>query len=327
MKNILYSYFLLFSLFMFGFAGLPHASFQITNRAGLVILFEDDRIETYCISFNEESISGYELLELSELELELEHSSMGVAVCKIEDTGCPPSECLICEKPKYWAYWHLIDNKWSYSTKGASDYDVSDGDVDGWAWGTGEEPSKLYTFDEICNPTPTPTSTPTFTFTPKPTNTPRPTNTSKPKPTKTPVPTNTPPIPPTSSYSPSSTPTSPPTPTAVQYPTETLPHTLASSPTTSTRFTVESSTPTPSATTVPTIMNLLNTDPKEKTRVQSNLEEGGLPSKATGIVIPTRQTTPTLFPDSTSGTTTPKLSIMRNVIDFLQKLISTVYYP
>ena len=325
MKKILYSGFLIFSLFMFGFTGLPYASFQITNRAGLVVLFEDDRIETYCISFNEESIRGYELLELSELELELEHSSLGVAVCKIEDVGCPPSECLICEKPKYWAYWHLVDDKWSYSTKGASDYDVSNGDVDGWAWGTGEEPSVFYTFDEICDPTPTPTSAPTFTYTPKPTNTPRPTNT--PKPTKTPVPINTPPVPPATSYSPSGNPTSPPTPTAVQYPTETLPHTLASSPTISASFTVEPFTPTPSATTVPTIKNLLNTDPKEKTRVQSNSEEGGLPPKATGIVMPTRQTTPTLYPNSSSVTTLPILSTVRNVIDFLQKLISTVYSP
>jgi len=111
MKNILYSYFLIFSLFTFGFNGMPYASYQITNRAGLVVQFEDDRIETYCIPFNEESISGYEFLKRSELQLECEFSSMGVAVCKIEDVGCPPSECLICEKPKYWAYWHLVDDK------------------------------------------------------------------------------------------------------------------------------------------------------------------------------------------------------------------------
>ncbi len=155
--------------------------------------------------------------------------------------------------------------------------------------------------------------------------TPRPTNT--PKPTKTPVPTNTPPVPPATSYSPSSNPTSPPTPTAVQYPTETLSHSPALSPTISTSSTIEHFTPNPSATTVPAIKNLLNTDPKEKTSVQSNSEEGGLPPKATGIVMPTRQTTPTLYPDSTSGTTSPILSIVRNVIDFLVNLISTVYSP
>jgi len=325
MKKILYSYFLVFSLFMFGFNGLPYASFQITNRAGLVVQFEDDRIETYCISFNEESISGYEFLKRSELQLEYEFFSMGVAICKIEDVGCPPSECLICEKPNYWAYWHMVDDEWSYSTKGASDYHVSDGDVDGWAWGTGEKPSKLYSFDEICVPTPTPTSTPTLTYTPNPTNTPIPTNT--PKPTKTPVPTNIPPIPPTASYSPASNPTSTPTPTIEQYPTNTLSHSTQASPTISTSSTVEPLTSTPSATTEPAITNLPNTDSKEKPRGQSNSEEGGLPSKATGIAMPTRQTTPTLYPDSTSGTTSPILNTVKSVIYFLQNLISTVYSP
>jgi hypothetical protein len=61
--------------------------------------------------------------------------------------------------------------------------------------------------------------------------------------------------------------------------------------------------------------------------VQSGSEEGGLPPKATGIVMPTRQTAPTLYPDSTSVTTSPILSIARNVIDFLVNLISTVYSP
>ncbi|MFC2043097.1 hypothetical protein ACFLUA_02980 [Chloroflexota bacterium] len=316
----------LMTIVVLGFLSLPNSHAQESNRAGLVIQYEEDRIETYCISFEEETIRGYELLELSELELELEYSSLGVAVCKIEDMGCPPSECLICEIPKYWSYWHLVDGDWVYSPLGVGNSEVSDGGVDGWSWGNQELP-KLYSFDEICNPTPTPTSTPTFTYTIKPTNTPRPTNTPKPKPTKTAAPINTPPIPPTASYSPSINPPSPPTQTTVQYPTETFPHIPTSTPTISTSFSVEPYTPSPLATKVPTITNLLNTDPKEKSRRQSNSEEGGLPSKATGIVMPTRQTTPTLFPNSSSGSTSPLFSIMRNMIDFLQNLTSSVYSP
>jgi hypothetical protein len=318
--------FQLLVIVVLGFLTLPISHAQESNQAGLVIQYEEDRVETYCISFEEETIRGYELLELSELELELEHSSLGVAVCKIEDMGCPREECLICEIPKYWSYWHLVDGDWVYSTSGAGIYEISDGGVDGWAWGNREIP-KLHTFEEICNPTPTPTSTHTLTYTPKPTNTPIPTNTPKPKPTKTPVPTNNPPVPPATSYSPASNPTSPPTPTAVQYPTKTLSHSTPLSPTISASFTVEPFTPTPSATTEPAITNLPDTDPKVETIVPSNSEDVGLPSKATGIIMPTRQTTPTLYPDSTSGTTSPLLSTVRDVIYFLQNLISTVYSP
>jgi hypothetical protein len=330
MKIKLFVVSLILTLIFGGFSDLSNTPAQSINRAGLVVQFSDDKIDTDCISFAEENISGEDLLDQYSIEMNLPIEKMfdpvnGAAICKIGNVGCPSDDCFCDSPPNNWSYWYLQDEDWVYSSFGASNRNLHDGDVDGWHWGAPLIPPELITFDEICNPTPTPTSAPTFTYTPKPTNTPRPTNT--PKPTKTPVPINTPLVPPATSYSPSSNPTSPPTPTAVQYPTETLPHTLASSPTISASFTVEPFTPTPSATTVPTIKNLLNTDPKEKTRVQSNSEEGGLPPKATGIVMPTRQTTPTLYPDSTSGTTSPILSAVRNVINFLQNLISTVYSP
>ena len=317
MKTQLFVWSLILTLFWGGFSGLSNAPAQSINQAGLVVQFEDDRIETYCISFNEESISGYEFLQRSELHFDYEPFSMGVAICKIEDVGCPSDDCFCDSPPNNWSYWYLQDEDWVYSSFGVSNRNLHDGDVDGWHWGAPLNPPELITFDEICIPTPTPTTTPTFTYTPAPTNTPRK--------TKTPVPTNIPPIPPAASYSPSSNPTSPPTPTTVQYPTRTLSHSTPLSPTISTSFTVEPFTPTPSATTEPAITNLPNTDPKEKPRRQSNSEEGGFPSKATGIVMPTSQTTPTFHPDSTSGTTSPILSTVRNIIDFLQNLISTVY--
>ena len=332
MKIKLFVVSLILTLIFGGFSDLSNTPAQPINRAGLVVQFSDDKIDTDCISFAEENISGEDLLDQYSTEMNVQIEKMfdpvnGAAICKIGNVGCPSDDCFCDSPPNNWSYWYLQDEDWVYSSFGASNRNLHDGDVDGWHWGSPFNPPELITFDEICNPTPTPTSTPTFTHTPKPTNTPRPTKTPKPKPTKTPVPTKTPPIPPAVSYSPSSNPTSPPTPTVVQDPTETLTHTPTLSPTISTSFTVEPFTQTPSATTVPTITNLPNSDPKEKTRLQSNSEEGGLPSKATDIVMPTRQTTPTLSPDSTSGTTSPILSTLRNVIDFLQNLISIIYSP
>ena len=323
---------LIITLIFGGFSGLSNTPAQSINRAGLVVQFSDDKIDTYCISFAEENISGEDILDQYSTEMNVPIEKMfypinGAAICKIGNVGCPSDDCFCDSPPNNWSYWYLQDEDWVYSSFGASNRNLHDGDVDGWHWGAPLNHPELITFDKICNPTPTPTSTPTLTYTPKPTNTPIPTNTPKPKPTKTPVPTNIPPIPPTVRNSPSSYPTLPPTPTEVQYPTETSTHTPALSPTIYPSFTFEPFTQTPSATTVPTLTNLPNTDPKEKTLQQSNSEEGGLPSKATGIVMPTRQTTPTLYPDSTSGTTSPIFSTMRNVIDFLQNLISIVYSP
>ena len=332
MKIKLFVWSLFLTLIIGGFPGLSTTPAQTINRAGLAVQFSDNKIDTYCISFTDDNITGEDLLDQYSVEMNVPIVKMfypinGAAICKIEDVGCPSDDCFCDSPPNNWSYWLIQDEVWVYSSVGASNRNLLDGDVDGWHWGAPLNPPELITFDEICNPTPTPTSTTTLTYTPKPTSTPRPTKTPKPKPTKTIVPTNTPPNPPTASYSPASNPTSPPIPTAVQYPTETLSHSKPLSPTISTSFTIEPFTPTPLATTEPAITNLPNTDPKEKNRVESNSEEWGLPPKATGIIMPTRQTTPTLSPEPTSGTTLPILSTVRDMIFFLQNLISTVYSP
>jgi hypothetical protein len=323
---------LLLTLIFVVFSGISTTPAQTVKQAGLVVQFSDNKIDTYCISFTEDNITGEDLLDQYSIEMNVPIEKMfypinGAAICKIGNVGCPSDDCFCDSPPNNWSYWYQQDEEWVYSSVGASNRNLLDGDVDGWHWGAPLNHPELITFDEICVPTPTPTSTPTFTSTPKPTNTPRPTKIPKPKSTKTPVPTNIPPIPPTASYSPANNPTSTPTPTIEQYPTKTLRHSMQASPTISTSFTVEPLTLTPSATTAPTLTNLPNTDPKETPRGQSNSEEGGFPSKATGIVMPTRQTTPTLYPDSTSGTTSPILSTVKSVIYFLQYLISTVYSP
>jgi hypothetical protein len=109
---------------------------------------------------------------------------MGAAICSIEGTGCPVEECLTCAQPSYWAYWHLIDGKWTYSRVGASAYTVRDGDVEGWAWGSGEPPP-LVPFDQICASPPATDTPPPATATPlPPTHTPPPTPaTTSPPPT------------------------------------------------------------------------------------------------------------------------------------------------
>ena len=130
---------------------------QADKRAGLVVRFDDGHVETRCISFGEEQISGYELLQRAALELESEEAGAGVTVCRIEDAGCPASNCFCqCQGDpcQYWSYWHLQDREWRYSVAGASAYQVDHGDVEGWSWGPGSVTEAiappLIDFDEIC---------------------------------------------------------------------------------------------------------------------------------------------------------------------------------
>ncbi len=174
---------------------------QQSNRAGLVVRFGDGSLTTYCVEFTESTISGYDLLTRSGLNIVAAFGSgQGAAVCKIDGTGCPVESCLTCDIPNYWSYWHLVDGAWAYSQAGSGSYTVGNGDVEGWSWGNATPPS-VVPFDQICASPPTDT--------PDPTNTPTPTNTPIP-PTSTPVP---PTATPTSQATPSTPTATPPPPT------------------------------------------------------------------------------------------------------------------
>lgn len=133
------------------------AGAQSSNRAALVVRFSDDRVETHCVAFQEEQVSGYDLLLRSGLPLEVGDTSFGASVCRVDDVGCSAANCF-CEcrggSCTYWSYWHLQDGEWRYSSLGATAYQVQDGDVEGWSWGPGSvseaTPPPVVTFDEVC---------------------------------------------------------------------------------------------------------------------------------------------------------------------------------
>lgn len=198
---------------------LPHVTYAqdaTPAKAGLVVDFGDGTVTTACVDLGPDGqATGEEVLRASGLAVLIEYSPMGGAVCSINGRGCnypaQPCWCECMSSPcVYWAYYHLVDGQWVYSTRGASNYVVRAGDVEGWAWGAGTVAQgahpALRTFAEICAPpTATPTPSPTATMPPPPTDTPTP------PPTPTPWPTAT--------WTPSATWTS----TPIAAPVETLP--------------------------------------------------------------------------------------------------------
>ena len=111
---------------------------QRPNQAGLVVDFGNGSVQTYCIPFAEDSISGIDLL--LEAGLAVETGFNGGTVCKVNDIGCPSSDCW-CQCPgspcTYWIYWRLNEGNWEYSQEGVTLTRLGNGDVDGWVWGEG----------------------------------------------------------------------------------------------------------------------------------------------------------------------------------------------
>lgn len=141
------------------------------NRAGLVIWFGDGQVETHCIAFTEDSITGADLLTHSGLAVVMDSSSgLGVTVCQIEGWGCAyPARPCFCQcmgggECHYWNYFYMDpgETTWTYSALGAVLRRVRPGSVEAWVWGDGHTPpADSLTFEAICAlPTTAPTDIP-----------------------------------------------------------------------------------------------------------------------------------------------------------------------
>ncbi|MEA2576020.1 MAG: hypothetical protein QOH93_3318 [Chloroflexia bacterium] len=250
---------------------VTHAQ-QTENHAGLVVQFGDGTTNTYCIPFTGDTITGFDLLLKTGLDVTAEtQGALGAWVCRIGPDGCNfPEESCVCQSygpgGKYWVYHHLKAGAWKSSSLGSSNYKVHNGEVEGWAWSSGKGPGVTPSFGELCAavlpapPEPTPTNPPppppTSTPIPPPTDTAviaPPTRTPKPAaPTATDTPYTPPPpnpLPPTMQVQLAETPTvaEPPSPTSA--PTDT-PTTLPTA--TSTTVPTKTHTPTQAPTNTPT---------------------------------------------------------------------------
>jgi hypothetical protein len=158
-RRITLSTIILLILLILTLAAQDNSQAQVSGRAGVVVRFDDQQVESRCVALGEEEISGYELLQRSGLALAVKPAGQGGLVCAIKGTGCSVDDCLCQCKGEpcvYWSYWRLGDDGWAYSAVGASVRRVSDGQVDGWSWGPGSVTSAIEppatTFDAICAP-------------------------------------------------------------------------------------------------------------------------------------------------------------------------------
>ncbi|MGD2205408.1 MAG: hypothetical protein PVH17_01400 [Anaerolineae bacterium] len=132
------------------------------NQVGLVIQFDEERVETLCLAFDGDEIRGDRLLAHSSLDVIVDaSSSMGVTVCQIEGQGCAyPAEHCFCECMgiggsgcAYWNYFYRDPGAedWTYSALGAVLRQAKPGSVEAWVWGDGHiSPADTLTFEAIC---------------------------------------------------------------------------------------------------------------------------------------------------------------------------------
>jgi len=138
----------------------PAAARGGPNRA-VVIVDGGGGARAQCVLFEEPSISGLEALRRAGFNPAVRgYGGEGGFVCGIDGTGCPTDDsCTTCQAPSYWAYFRSSGGGFSYSSAGAGGAQVTDGDVEGWRWGTGSAPAHR-TVDSVCGPEAPPATAP-----------------------------------------------------------------------------------------------------------------------------------------------------------------------
>ncbi len=140
-------------------SGAPHAALVVGTGGGTT---------TYCVALDASSVSGIHLIQLagSQFGLQYRLGFGGQAVCQLAGVGPSGSDCF-GDYPDFWGYWHGDGRGgWSWAGSGAGSASISDGDMEGWTWGSGDSgtthaaPPAL-AFDDVCEdiePSPTPTA-------------------------------------------------------------------------------------------------------------------------------------------------------------------------
>jgi len=127
----------------------PHAALVVDTGAADAF--------RYCVALPDASVTGIELIQLASEQHGLQYrlGYGGNVVCQLAGVGYESDECLK-EGPEFWGYWRGDGSGgWDWSSSGGNATTVEDGDVEGWAWGTGNDGSShpappATTFPSVC---------------------------------------------------------------------------------------------------------------------------------------------------------------------------------
>lgn len=132
-----------------GFAGLvgqPIVAGAATEHRAAVIVDTGTSVHRVVITFTEDSITGIDALQRANADpVVYTFNGQGGAVCRLFGVGRDAGpNCLGGQDgdSRYWAYFRAPagTSSFKYSTVGAGQAKVHDGDVEGWKFGTGTAP-------------------------------------------------------------------------------------------------------------------------------------------------------------------------------------------
>ncbi|MDQ3984933.1 MAG: hypothetical protein M3280_00300 [Actinomycetota bacterium] len=128
------------------------------NGSAVLVVDTGGREYELCVELNDDEVSGIELVQLAHQQhgLDYQLGYGGQAVCQLANIPepNPPEECFEQGEP-FWGYWRDQGSGWQWSGTGAGSTLVSEGDVEGWAFGEGNNGDSHPTppsadYEEVC---------------------------------------------------------------------------------------------------------------------------------------------------------------------------------
>ena len=119
----------------------PAACAGEAPRAALVV-DTGETVLNLCVSLPDDSVSGIDLIKLAAKQHGLAYKLGfgGAAVCHLAGVGPTGDDCFEGD-PDFWGYWRgNASGGWTWASTGAGSTTVTDGSVEGWAWGSGTGP-------------------------------------------------------------------------------------------------------------------------------------------------------------------------------------------
>ncbi len=105
-----------------------------TKRVGLVVAFPDGTRYADVVTVPADA-TAFDALKAAKITLVSQETQFGPAVCSINNTGCPATNCF-CDPKRFWAYFHLdaATGKWAAAKEGVGAYKPANGAVEGFTW-------------------------------------------------------------------------------------------------------------------------------------------------------------------------------------------------
>ncbi len=151
-------------LLAIGLVGRPIVAGAATQHRAAVIVDTGASVHRVVITFTEDSITGIDALQRAKADPVIyTFNGQGGAVCRLFGVGRDAGpNCLGGQDgdSRYWAYFKAPagTSSFKYSTVGAGQAKVHDGDVEGWRFGTGAAPD-FVSLQSLAPPPPGPDPT------------------------------------------------------------------------------------------------------------------------------------------------------------------------